>query len=50
MTTYALVVHDDSCPTSSTFYEVRRGGYAWLACRRCSATAVRRIPIKETTP
>ena len=43
---YALV-HDPNCPAPSTWWEIRPGGWAWLACRRCNATAVRRIPAKE---
>ncbi len=43
---YALT-HDDDCPSPSTWWEIRPGGYAWLACRRCSATAVRRLPEKR---
>lgn len=46
MTGRLALVHDATCPCPSTFYEIR-AGYAWLACRRCSAQAVRRIPKKE---
>lgn len=48
MTRLALL-HADDCPCPSTFYELRPGGWAWLACRRCNAQAVRRIPAKDTT-
>lgn len=41
------LIHDETCSAPSTYYELRPGGFLWLACRRCTATAIRR-PEKES--